>query len=171
MFWLQEHLFLKLRSDGKFEISLQLPSGTDLRYKYSLGNGFINAEHNAKNEFITRQLIVPSKSVTINDTISTWYSKGSYPVNFVVTVPENTPAHDYVSIQVNPFVWLDPISMWKTGENQWTYSLYGPFEYLNNSQYRFCRNDQCGIADDEVTTGKNATGYQLSLQDNRPVNH
>ena len=160
---------LKARSDGKFEIILQLPSGTDLRYKYSLGDGFINAEHDAGNKFITRQLIIPSRNITISDTISTWYSKGMYPVNFVVTAPENTPAQDYVSVQFNPYVWLDPISMWKTGSNQWAYSIYGPFEYIDNSQYRFCRNDQCGIADDEVTKGKDATGYQLSLTENRPL--
>jgi hypothetical protein len=160
---------LNARNDGKFEIDLQLPSGSDLRYKYSLGNGFINAEHDVENNFITRQLIVPSKDTTINDSISTWFSKGTYPVNFVVSVPENTPANDYVSIQFNPYIWLDPVSMWKSGPNQWTYSLYGPFEYLDNSQYRFCRNDQCGIADDDITRGKDAAGYQLILQENQPL--
>ena len=160
---------LNSRSDGKFEIELQLPAGADLRYKYSLGNGFINAEHDEQTNFLTRQLIVPSKDSTINDTISTWFSKGTQPVNFVVSVPENTPANDFVSIQFNPYVWLDPIPMWKSGQNQWTYSLYGPFEYLENSQYRFCRNDQCGIADDEMTKGKDVGGYQLSIQENQPV--
>ena len=160
---------LKLRGDGKYEVNMQLPAGTDLRYKYTLGNGFINAEHNSENEFITRQLIIPSKNVTVNDTISTWFSQGTYPVNFVVTIPDNTPAQDSVSIQFNPFVWLEPISMWKTGPNQWAYSLYGPFEYLDNSQYRFCRNNQCGLTDDEVTKGKNASGYQLALVENQPL--
>ena len=160
---------LNARNDAKFEIELQLPSGTDLRYKYSLGNGFINAEHDANNNFLTRQLIVPSKDTTINDSISTWFSKGTNPVNFVVSAPENTPANDFVSIQFNPYVWLDPISMWKTGENQWAYTLYSPFEYLENSQYRFCRNNQCGAADDEMTKGKEGGGYQLSLQKNQPL--
>lgn len=160
---------LTARNDGKFEIDLQLPSGTDLRYKYSLGNGFINAEHDQKTNFLTRQLIIPSKDSTVNDSISTWFSKGTQPVNFIVSSPENTPASDYVSIQFNPYVWLDPISMWKSGPNQWTYSLYGPFEYLENSQYRFCRNDQCGIADDDLTKGKDAGGYQLSIQESQPL--
>jgi len=157
------------RNDGKFEIDLLLPSGTDLRYKYSLGNGFINAEHDINNRFLTRQLIVPSKDTTIDDSILTWFSKGTNPVNFVVSVPENTPANDFVSIQFNPYVWLDPIPMRKTGKNQWTYTLYGPFEYLENSQYRFCRNDQCGAADDEMTKGKEGGGYQLSIQENQPL--
>ncbi len=160
---------LSPRSDGKFEIEMLLPAGTDLRYKYSLGNGFINAEHDAEANFLTRQLVVPSKDATVNDKISSWFSKGIYPVKFSVTAPENTPANDYVSIQFNPYIWLDPISMWKSGPNQWTYSLYGPFEYLENSQYRFCRNDQCGTADDELTKGKDASGYQLAIQESQPL--
>ncbi len=160
---------LKARDDGKYEIELQLPSGTDLRYKYSLGNGFINAEHDDKTNFLTRQLIVPSKNATVVDSISTWFSKGTTPINFVVTAPENTPANEFVSIQFNPFVWLDPIPMWKTSQKQWVYSIYGPFEYLENSQYRFCRNDQCGLTDDDMTKGKDAGGYQLSIQENQPL--
>ena len=160
---------LKSTSAGKYEITLLLPTGTDLRYKYSLGDGFINAEHDAGNKFLTRQIIIPSRDITIIDTISTWYSQGSYPVNFNVAAPQDTPQQDYVSIQFNPFVWLNSIAMWNAGSNKWTYTLYGPFEYLDNSQYRFCRNNQCGISDDEVTKGTNATGYQLSLADNRPL--
>jgi hypothetical protein len=160
---------LKSNGHNSYELTLQLPEGTDLRYKYSLGNGLINAEHDSENNMITREFIVPANDITLSDSISTWYSKGSSPINFTATVPQNTPSNDFVSIQFNPFVWFDPIPMWKTGENQWAYTLYGPFEYLNGSQYRFCRNDQCGIADDEVTMGINATGYQLSITENKPL--
>jgi hypothetical protein len=160
---------LNKKSDGKYELTLYIPEGTDLRYKYSLGNGLINAEHDANHNIVTRQLIIPAKDITVSDEIASWFSKGSNPVNFIVTAPQNTPINDFVSIQFNPFVWFDPIPMWKVGENQWAYTLYSPFEYLNGSQYRFCRNNQCGIADDEVTKGINATGYQLSLTDNQPL--
>ena len=76
---------LKAKNDGKYEIELQLPAGTDLRYKYSLGNGFVNAEHDENTSYLTRQLIVPSNDTTVNDTISTWFSKGNQPVNFVIS--------------------------------------------------------------------------------------
>jgi hypothetical protein len=47
---------LKRNDNGTFEITLKLPVGFDLRYKYSLGDGFWNAEHEA-GKFVVRQLI------------------------------------------------------------------------------------------------------------------
>ena len=31
--------------DGRYSITLALPAGADIRYKYTLGDGFWNAEH------------------------------------------------------------------------------------------------------------------------------
>ena len=160
---------LQPQGDGKFSITQKLPSGTDLRYKYSMGDGFINAEHDSKNEFISRQLIVPSEDITIEDEVITWASKKTAAIVFNVSVPESTPASDFVSIQLNPYMWLEPIPMWKLGKNQWTYTLYSPLEYFENSQYRFCRNNQCGLADDDMTKGANAPGYQLGLLEERSL--
>ncbi len=151
--------------DGKYSITLELPSGADLRYKYSLGDGFVNAEYSTDGNFRTRQLIVPDKDITIHNLIESWSSKDILPITFQVTSPSNTPAGDYVSIQYNPFMWMQPIQMWKTGENQWSYTLYSPFEFLDHSQFRFCRNDQCGYSDDILTAGLDAKGYILDLKD------
>ena len=148
----------------KYSITLELPSGADLRYKYSLGDGFINAEYSADGNFRTRQLIVPDKDTTIVNLIESWSSKDISPIAFQVTSPSNTPAGDYVSIQFNPFMWMQPIQMLKTGENQWSYTLYSPFEFLDHSQFRFCRHDQCGYADDALTAGFDAKGYILDLK-------
>jgi len=155
--------FLENLGDGKYSITLELPSGADLRYKYSLGDGFINAEYSADGNFRTRQLIIPNKDTTITNLVERWSSRDISPITFHVTSPSNTPAGDHVSIQLNPFMWMQPIQMWKTGENQWTYTLYSPLEFLNNSQFRFCRNDQCGYADDALTAGVNANGYILDI--------
>jgi len=155
---------LKNLGNRKYSITLELPSGADLRYKYSLGDGFINAEYSADGNFRTRQLIVPDKDTTIVNLIESWSSKDISPITFQVTIPSNTPASDYISIQFNPFMWMQPIQMWKTGENQWSYTLYSPFEFLNHSQFRFCRNDQCGYADDALTAGFDATGYILDTK-------
>jgi hypothetical protein len=152
------------RGNGKYSITLELPSGADLQYKYSLGDGFINAEYSADGNFRTRQLIVPDKDTTIINLIESWSSKDISPITFQVTSPSNTPAGDYVSIQFNPFMWMQPIQMWKTGANQWSYTLYSPFEFLDTSQFRFCRNDLCGYADDALTAGFDAKGYILDLK-------
>jgi hypothetical protein len=37
------------------------------------------------------------------------------------------------------------------------YKLYSPLNMVGNIVYRFCRNEQCGIADDFATRG-NAVG-------------
>jgi len=150
--------------NGKYSITLDLPSGADLRYKFSLGDGFVNAEYSADGKFRTRQLIIPDKDTEIFNLVESWSSSDIYPITFEVISPSNTPTGDHVSIQFNPFVWMSPIQMWKTGENQWVYTLYSPFEYLDQSQFRFCRNDQCGYADDKLTSGLDAKGYILDLK-------
>jgi hypothetical protein len=160
---------LSKTDDNLFKISIVLPAGHDLRYKYSLGDGFVNAEHAADSSFLVRQLIVPTRDTVVRDNVETWYSGSSAPVKFQVTAPANTPTGDSLSIQFNPYVWMQPIPMWPAGENGWTYTLYGPFNYLDQAQYRFCRNEQCGIADDVITRGANGLGYLLDLSSGTPL--
>jgi len=134
--------------DGSYTITMSLPSGFDLRYKYSLGDGFWNAELNTDHNFVVRQLVVPDEDTIINDVIDNWKSTESAGVEFVVKVPDNTPDTDKVSIQFNSFGWSPPIQMWQKDTYQWTYQLFGPFHLVSKVEYRICRNDACGIADD-----------------------
>lgn len=140
---------------GRYSLSLQLPAGTDIRYKYTLGDGFWNAEHGNQEKFVLRQLIVPETDTVINDTVQTWQAGPSAPILFNVTVPANTPVGDTVSIQFNPYGWTEPIPMWPLGNNRWVYRLYGPLNMLGSFGYRYCRNDQCGAADDVDTVVTN----------------
>lgn len=134
--------------DGTYTITMSLPSGFDLRYKYSLGDGFWNAELNSENNFVVRQITIPDQDTIISDFIQSWKSFDTQGVEFIVNVPENTPDTDKVSIQFNSFGWSPPIQMWQTDTYQWTYRLFGPFHLLNKIDYRICRNDACGTADD-----------------------
>jgi len=153
-------------SDRTYRMNIQLPSGMDFRYKFTLGNGFVNAERTESGEFLTRQLIVPKKNAKINNIVYSWSNDPVVkPIQFSVTAPDTTPSEDILSIQFNPFAWTPPIPMWKNSQNQWSYYLYGPFEYLDQSQFRFCRNDQCGYADDELTAGDRSSGFVLDLAD------
>ncbi|MFA5875041.1 MAG: carboxypeptidase-like regulatory domain-containing protein, partial [Anaerolineales bacterium] len=140
--------------DGRSTLSLMLPAGADIRYKYTLGDGFWNAEHATDGAFVVRQLIVPDSStpVQVEDTVQTWQAGPSSPILFEVDVPTNTPVTDIVSIQFNPYGWTEPIPMWPRGNNQWVYQLYSPLNMLGDFEYRYCRNDQCGIADDVQTS-------------------
>jgi hypothetical protein len=97
-------------SDGRYELTLSLPVGADIRYKYTLGDGFWNAEHNMAGDYRLRQFIVPEKDVKIEDEIETWSSGMSSTIVFDLNVPTETPSSDFVSIQFKPlFGWTESI--------------------------------------------------------------
>ncbi len=137
--------------DGRYTITLSLPVGADVRYKYTLGDGFWNAEHHFNGDFVLRQLIVPETNAVVTDSVETWQAGNSAPIIFEVTVPNTTPATDTVSIQFNPYGWTEPIPMWSLGNYRWVYALFSPLNMLGQFEYRYCRNDQCGAADDVAT--------------------
>ena len=157
---------LSLLPDGRYSTTLALPVGADIRYKYTLGDGFWNAEHTLDGAFNLRQLIVPASQgpLQVQDGIQTWQAGSSSPILFEVNVPANTPVGDIVSIQFNPYGWTEPVPMWPRGHNQWVYQLYSPLNMLGNFEYRYCRNDQCGVADDVQTAqGKPGRPVATSL--------
>jgi hypothetical protein len=139
--------------DGRFTLSLMLPAGADIRYKYTLGDGFWNAEHQTGGNFLVRQLIVPNSGGVVQDVVESWQAGPSAPILFEVTAPANTPPTDIVSIQFNPYGWTEPLQMWPLGNNRWVYQLFSPLNMLGSFEYRYCRNDQCGSADDSDTAG------------------
>lgn len=150
--------------DGSYQITLQLPVGADISYKYTLGDGYWNAEHTPDGAFRLRQLIVPDHDITLTDKVDTWETNPGASITFDVTVPENTPAGDYVSIQFNPlFGWTEPMPMWNLGSNRWAYVLYSPLNLPGNLSYRYCRNNQCGVADDAATPGQYGAGKTVNL--------
>ena len=153
---------MSIMDDGRYSLNMQLPIGAELRYKYTLGDGFWNAEHKSSGEHVIRRLIVPSTPLIIDDTVESWQAGPSSPIVFDVNVPANTPAGDVVYIQFSPYAWTEPIPMWSMGNNRWTYKLYGPFDVVTSTGYRYCRNAQCGSADDVATMGKATAGRQIT---------
>lgn len=143
--------------DGIYSINMSLPSGFDLRYKYSLGDGFWNAELDDANNFVVRKLIVPDQDTIINEIVKKWNASDNQGVEFLVNIPENTPDTDKVSIQFNSFGWSPPIQMWQTSDLQWTFKLFGPFQLVSNVEYQICRNDACDTALASVITSTNDT--------------
>ena len=149
--------------DGRYTISMSLPVGADIRYKYTLGDGLWNAEHASDGAFVLRQLVVPDTQgpLQVQDSVSTWQSGTSSPILFELNVPADTPVSDIISIQFNPYGWTEPVPMWPRGNNQWVYQLYSPLNMLGDFEYRYCRNDQCGVADD-VATAPGQRGRPIS---------
>ncbi len=133
-------------NSSEYSLRLKLPAGADLKYKFTLGDGFWNSELQSNGNFIIRSLIVPTTGVAVRKKVSTFRSPGSGEININLTTPSTTPAEEFVSLQLNPFGWMQPLPMQKTGENTWAYSLYSPLHLLGEIEYRFCRNDQCLVA-------------------------
>jgi len=150
------------QADGRYTISLRLPAGADVRYKYTLGDGFWNAEHKKSHEFVVRQLIVPQADIVINDIVETWQAGSSAPILFEADVPDITPVGDLVYIQFNPYGWTEPVPMWPIGNHRWVYKLYSPLSILGTFGYRYCRAGQCGSADDTATIGESTRGRQIT---------
>jgi len=148
--------------DYFYSLSLDLPIGVDLRYKYTLGDGFWNSEQTNEGRFRIRQLFIPDKEGSVEDNVDTWQAGNSAPITFRAKVPDNTPAEDTISIQFNPYGWTEPIPMWRHNVHEWSFTLFSPLNMLGKVGYRFCRNDQCGIADDEATGGLKTGGYPFS---------
>jgi hypothetical protein len=159
---------MKLLPDGRYSLTLTLPVGADIRYKYTLGDGFWNAEHTNTGEFKLRQIIVPDHNALIEEQVESWQDHSSRMLAFDITVPENTPPGDFVSIQFNPLIgWTEPLPMWQLAEFRWAYILYSPLNLPGNFSYRYCRNNQCGYADDAQTPGVYGTGRPIELSDER----
>ncbi len=152
---------MALQPDGRYHVTISLPVGAYVQYKYTLGDGFWNAEHGSNGETQLRDLVVPSQDTVIQDKVATWQAGTSAPILFQVTVPSSTPAGDLIYIQFNPYGWTEPIPMWPMGNNQWAYKLYGPLNTLGNLHYRYCRDGQCGSADDISTAGDSAQGREV----------
>jgi hypothetical protein len=140
-----------------------LYAGTDLRYKYTLGDGQWNAERDHKNNLLTRHMIVPDHDIVVRDVISTWHERDAGSLRFYVTVPEDTSPSDHITIQFHLSEWHEPIPMWHLDNNNWYFVLHGPLEPEQELRYRYCRNGQCGSADDVDTPGPNPVGRQVTV--------
>ena len=132
--------------DGRYSITLKLPAEIDIRYKYTIGDGFWNAEHNSDYSFQTRQLILPGNGQPqfVEDTVSTWQTNSSPSIWFKVSVPANTPTNDHIYIQFKLGSWMPPIPMWPLEPHSWIYQFQSPLNIGKELAYRYCRSGQCG---------------------------
>jgi hypothetical protein len=153
---------LSLQPDGRYSVSLFLPAGADIEYKYTLGDGFWNSEFTSTGQYATRHLIVPNQNTTVDDVVQSWQTGPNGPILFEVTVPPDTAIEDIIYIQFNPYGWTPPIPMRLTGTNKWAYKLYGPLNIVGSFGYRYCRNAQCDSADDAQTAGPASRGHTVT---------
>lgn len=139
---------------SSFTLKLTLPAEIDIRYKYTLGDGFWNAEHGLDKSFILHQLIIPPDvdQLTIQDQVVTWKSSDTETIWFQVFVPEETPTDEIIGLQFSVAGWMPALPMFKIKENQWAYPLISPHNFSSQIPYRYCRNTPC--------TGNSQTGVE-----------
>lgn len=152
---------LQYRDDGNYSLTLSLPAGNSLEYKYSLGDGFWNAERDSNKGFRIRRIIVPSGDTTIHDVIITWKNTEDSPLTFHISTPADTPLGALAFIQLNPFVWMEPLPLWNLGDNQWLYVLYSPMEFIKSSNYKILLNDSGKVKFDIISSNPASTGIKI----------
>ena len=135
--------------DGTYSITLNLFAKTDLRYKFTLGNGFWNAEQNNTGGFRVRQLIVPDEDSVVEQSIESWRSPGIEPIAFNISIPIKGSPIDDKFIQFKIDEWSEPIPLWPLGNEEFLYILFSPLENSQLITYRFCRNGNCIHARDQ----------------------
>lgn len=158
-------------TDGRYMVTLSLPAGTYVEYKYTLGDGLWSSEVSKTGTIRLRQLLIPNANFEENDVVDAWLSPNTNPIRFEVKAPADTPKNESLSIQFNPgFGWLEALPMWSATNTQgarvWRLDLTGPFNHLSAIHYRYCRQSQCGSADDSMTAGINPTGRLVNPSSN-----
>ena len=148
-------------SNSEYTLSLSLPVGEHIRYKFTLGDGFWNAELGQEGNFVVRDLVVSKNSTDIRKKIASFDSPGIGPVLFEITTSELVPANEEVAIQFNAIGWTEPIPMRKTGINQWRFTLHSPTHLLPTFEYRFCRNGSCDKAISDSNSNAVVTTHNL----------
>lgn len=137
---------LTRNEDGTYSIQLSLYAGSVFRYKYTLGNGFINAERDKNSGLVLRSIVLPDQDVTIRDKVDFLARRGQNPT-IIAQTPESTPPGDSVSIQFITNHAHQPIPMWPMGEHQWMFIFFGSSS-MGTATYRFARNDQVSLSVD-----------------------
>ena len=131
-----------------YTFDLELYAGSAFRYRYTLGNGYFNAERSSETGLVTRQFIVPKNAATIKDQILTWRADQLSPITVYVDTPVQTPPDEHVSVQIFRKEWDQPIPMWHVRDQKWMYLLFSNGQETS-LDLRFCRNDNCELSFDE----------------------
>lgn len=154
---------LAAQGDGRYAVSLQLPLGMDIRYKYTLGDGFWNAEHTESGSFQLRQLIIPlgTTSLVIEDEAESWATGSSAPIQFNLSAPD---AGSLLYIQFKLLDWTSPLPMWPLGGGSWTYTLYSPTNFAAALEYRYCLDAACSVLEASPGHPRSVAGNKDELQ-------
>lgn len=134
---------LSPRDDGKLTGIISLYSGTDFRFKFTLGDGYWNTELKSDSESLTRQLIVPDQDIALELDIASWRAPVFEPITFKTFIHPDIgyPGERYIQFKKDG--WTEPIPLWPLGNGNYLYILYSPFEISTPITYRVCLIKAC----------------------------
>lgn len=129
-----------------YSVKMSLPAGAYVQYKYTLGDGYWNAEHADDQSFAVREIIIPEgqAAILVQDRVKSWQSSKAKPILFEFKAPDYTPQAEQVYLQFFLDEWMSPLPMWAAGEDLWAFQLLSPTSVPGGLRYRYCRNAQCG---------------------------
>ncbi len=135
---------LVAQADNTFSLTLDLYAGLDLRYKFTLGDGYWNAEQAAEGGgWKLRQLIVPDHDLTLDLSIAGWRSADAAAITFEISIPPEGGNGDEKFIQFKAREWTNPLPLWPLGDGKYLFILFSPLDRTVPVSYRFCRNEDC----------------------------
>jgi len=144
--------------------------GMELRYTYSLWDGSVGRETSG-GEVFTRFMIIPAEDTIIHNEIESFTTNDYHPRSISVSIPDNTPITDLISIQFNQKGWLQPIPMSRITKNLFSFNLTSGFDYSEPIQYRFCRNNLCDLTMETLANGSSPIIYPLDLTNPADILH
>ncbi|MDY6847157.1 MAG: hypothetical protein SVP52_08490 [Chloroflexota bacterium] len=148
--------------DGKLTKTMTLYAGTDLRFKFTLGDGYWNAEQKTDGGIKIRQLILPDHDFSLELQIETWRTSVFEPISFETFVHPTVgqPGERYIQIKTDE--WTKPLPMWPIGNGNYLYILFSPFEMASPITYRVCLESAC---DSTTTTSLISPEAQVEPKD------
>jgi hypothetical protein len=160
---LEKNTPISYNENGQAIFVLEMPSIQDIRYKYSLGDGFWNAEHLVSGEYLTRQLVLETAmdGIVISDHIDSWTVGNSAPIWFEATTPPSDRQSAYIQFLFSD--WTETIQMWPLGGYQYAYKLNSPTNFAAPLQYRYCLDIFC-VHGEEIETIRSISGNLEVIQ-------
>lgn len=132
-----------VRIDASHAILIaDLYEGTDLHYKYSLGDGLWNAERNADGFFHLRQALI-TPGLILRDTVETWHGEQKGSIYFMASPGNPLQPGSTLTLQLNPFTWFYPLPMVELENNDWMFILMNPLDFTSPVSYRYCLDHVC----------------------------
>ncbi len=134
---------MKKVGENRFITAINLPIGAYIEYKYTLGNGYWNAERDEKGNLLVRSILVPSKGQIIHDEVFSWQDIQSTPYIFTYANPSANKGKN-VFVKIFAYQWSEPLPMWQENDLMWTYTLFSPLRIIPKyPKVEFCVEDEC----------------------------